>query len=400
MCAAANAFGIAGPSMFSPGDAVGDYVIEERLGAGGFGEVFRATERSPRRQVALKFVRPELAADPVFVQRFEREVDAMATVEHPNVVPIYAHKVDRGLRYFSMRYVEGGSLAAALVERELTLEDVLDVLAGVAEGLDFCHARGIVHRDLKPANVLLDSDTGRGLLADFGIALAGDSSTITGPDSRLGTPAYMAPETVMGGRATAASDLWAFGAMVYRVATGTLPRGVGQPPDTEPVPPSRHNERLGPDVDRVILRALSHDPACRHSDARALVCDLREALERPAHGTTSAGPAPQSPAEAPRGKRRRGLTRGLTARRKWSVVGTTFILTPIVAYGVASLTGLNAGRPASCHPSYADACLKPDSPEYDCQGGGGNGPDFVRGPVRVTGPDVYHLDSDGDGIAC
>src|ERR1700754_3894688 len=253
--------------MFSPGDPVGDYVIEERLGGGGFGEVFRASQRSPRRQVALKFVRPEFAADPDFVQRFEREVDAMAAVEHPNVVPIYAQGLERGLRYFSMRYVAGGSLDAVLEERRPALEELLDVLAGVAEGLDFCHARGIVHRDLKPANVLVDSESGRALLTDFGIALPKDASTITGPGKVPGTPVYMAPETMMGERATAASDLWALGAMVYRVATQTVPRGLGQSPDTQPAPPSLRNDRLGPDIDRVILRALSPDPTRRQSDA-------------------------------------------------------------------------------------------------------------------------------------
>ena len=373
--------------MFSPGDTVGNYVIEERLGAGGFGEVFRAVERSPRRLVALKFVRSELASDPVFVERFEREVNAMADVEHPNVVPIYAYKLEPGLQYFAMRYVAGGSLDALLDERRPSLEDVLDVLAGVAEGLDHCHARGIVHRDLKPANVLVDAESGRGLLTDFGIALAQDFSTLTGPGNLLGTPLYMAPETVMGGRATPASDLWALGAMAYRVATDTLPRGHGQPPDTEPVPPSRRNDRLGPDVDRVLLRALSRDPSRRHPDARAFVSDLRSALEQPAHRTTSTRRVPRRPRVGPQ------VPRGLATRRLWSVAGAALILTPMVAYGLTS-------RGGDCHPSYTGACLKADSPDYDCKGGDGNGPDYIGGGVRVVGRDDYDLDRDGNGVAC
>ena len=384
--AAANA-------LFSPGDTVGTYVIEKRLGAGGFGEVFLATERSPKRRVALKFVRPEFAAEPLFVQRFEREADAMAAVEHPNVVPIYAHGQERGLRYFSMRYVPGGSLAMVLDERRLPLQDVLELLAGVAEGLDFCHARGIVHRDLKPANVLVDAERGCGLLADFGIALAEDFSTITGPGSLLGTPAYMAPETLMGGRATAASDLWALGAMAYRVATETLPRGVSQPPDTEPVPPSRRNDRLGPDVDRVILRALSLDPVGRHPDARAFIDDLREALERPTHRTTSTRRTRRSSAKR---KVAPEAMRGHATRRMWSVAGAAIVLMPAVAYGLASLVDPSAG----CHTSYAGACLRADSDDYDCKGGDGDGPDYVGGAVRVVGPDDFGLDGDRDGTAC
>jgi serine/threonine protein kinase len=392
---------VAANGMFSPGDTVGNYVIEARLGAGGFGEVFRAAERLPRRQVALKFVRPQFAADPVFVQRFEREVNAMVAVEHPNVVTVYAHGVERGLPYFSMRYVSGGSLAALLDERHPTLDELIDVLAGVAEGLDFCHARGIVHRDLKPANVLVDSESGRGLLADFGIALASDSSTITGPGHLLGTPAYMAPETLMGERATPASDLWALGAVAYRVTTSTLPRGLTQLPDTEPVPPSRRNGRLSPDVDRVILRALSLDPKKRHRNACAFVSDLREALDRPAHRTTPTRRMRRSPAKP--GRAGSELPRGIATRRVWSVAGAVVVLMPMAAYGLNSLGGRgnpNASLGADCHPSYIGACLKPHSVDYDCKSGGGDGPDYISTTVKVVGRDVYQLDGDGDGFAC
>jgi hypothetical protein len=175
--------------------------------------------------------------------------------------------------------------------------------------------------------------------------------------------------------------------MAYRVATDMLPRGHGQPPDTEPVPPSRRNDRLGPDVDRVLLRALSRDPTRRYPDARAFVSDLREALERPAHRTTSTRRVPG---------RRRGvpqLPRGMATRRIWSVAGAALILTPMVAYGLAS-------RGGDCHPSYTGACLKADSPDYDCKGGDGNGPDYIGGRVLVVGRDDYDLDRDGNGVAC
>jgi serine/threonine-protein kinase len=363
--------------MFSPGDTVGGYVIEERLGAGGFGEVFRATERSPRRQVALKFVRPELAADPLFMRRFEHEVNAMARVEHPNVVPIYTtHEEDRGLPYFAMRYVAGGSLAT-LLEEHPPLEVILDVLAGVAEGLDCCHARGVVHRDLKPANVLVEAETGRGLLTDFGIALAEGHTTVTGPGLLVGTRPYMAPETLMGERATPASDLWALGAMAYRAAANALPRGPEDAPETAPLPPSRRNHRVGPDVDRVILRALSLDPALRHEDARTFVADLRDALERT---------KPTSPSPA----------RGRRGRVMWSLAGAALLLTPVAAYGLSSLVD---GSP-SCHPSYTGACLNPDSLDYDCASGGGDGPDYLATKVRVVGRDDYELDGNRDGFAC
>ncbi|MDA0172898.1 serine/threonine protein kinase [Solirubrobacter taibaiensis] len=373
MCAATlDAFDNDVPAMFSPGETVGTYVIERRLGAGGFGEVFLARERLPNRRVALKVVRPEFAADPLFMERFEREVDALAAVEHPNVVPIYAHGQARGLQYFSMRYVEGGSLDALLAARRPPLHDVIELLAGVAEGLDHCHARGIVHRDLKPANVLVDSVGGHALLADFGVARADDIATITGPGHVLGTPAYMAPETLMGDCATPASDLWALGAVAYRAATGSLPRGLSQPPDTESVPPSRRNEGLGPDIDRVILRALSLDPGRRYRSGRAFVADLRAALD-----------APGLPAR-----------RKLGSRRWMSVAGAALVFAPMAAFGLPSLRG------EDCHAGYTGACLKPDSVDYDCKRGNGNGPDFVSATVRVTGSDPYKLDRDGDGFAC
>ncbi|MDA0178770.1 serine/threonine protein kinase [Solirubrobacter phytolaccae] len=374
MCAAAaDAFGTR--SAFSPGETVGDYVIEERLGAGGFGEVFLATELALKRQVALKFVRPEFAADHDFVRRFAREASTMATVEHPNIVPIYRHGQVRGRHFLSMRYVPGGSLADLLAARQLPLEDILDVLGGVAAGLDHCHARGIVHRDLKPANVLIDPHDGRGLLADFGIALTDDFSTITVAGSRIGTPVYMAPETLMGEPATPASDRWALAAMAYRIATGALPRGPSQPPGTAPVPLSAHNHRFGPDVDRVMLRALSVDRSRRHPSARAFVSELREALERPVH--------PKPP--------RRSAT-----RRMWSVGGAALVLMPAMVYGVASLVD----RGPACHTSYTGACLKADAGDYDCKGGDGDGPNYIAGAVRVVGRDDFGLDGDGDGVAC
>ena len=377
MCAATlDAFDNDVPAMFSPGQSVGAYVIEQRLGAGGFGEVFLARERLPNRRVALKIVRPEFAADPLFAARFEREVDALAAVEHPNVVPIYAHGRERGLQYFSMRYVEGGSLDALLAARLPPLHEVIDLLAGVAEGLDHCHARGIVHRDLKPANVLVDFVGGHALLADFGIARADDIATITGPGHVLGTPAYMAPETLMGGCATPASDLWALGAVAYRVATGSLPRGLSQPPDTESVPPSQRNEGLGPDIDRVILRALSLDPGRRYPSGRAFVADLREALEAPTLRTDV------------RARRKPG------SRRLWSAAAAALVFAPVAAFGLPSLVG------DGCHAGYSGACLKPDSVDYDCRSGNGDGPDFVSTTVRVTGSDPYELDRNGDGFAC
>ena len=376
MCAATlDAFGNDVPAMFSPGEAVGAYVIERRLGAGGFGEVFLARERLPNRRVAVKVVRPEFAADPLFAARFEREVDALAAVEHPNVVPIYAHGRERGLQYFSMRYLEGGSLDALLATRLPSLHDVIDLLAGVAEGLDHCHARGIVHRDLKPANVLVDAVGGHALLADFGIAHADDFATITGPAHALGTPAYMAPETLSGGRATAASDRWALGAVAYRVATGCLPRGLSQPPDAEPDPPSRRNAALGPDIDRVLLRAVSLDPGARYASGRAFVADLRAALAAPTLRT-------ELPTRRKRGSRLVGAT------------GVALVLTAIAAFGFPSLVG------DDCHAGYTGACLKRDAIDYDCKGGGGDGPDFVSAPVRVTGSDPYKLDGDRDGRAC
>jgi hypothetical protein len=241
--------------------------------------------------------------------------------------------------------------------------------------------------------VLVEADSGRGLLTDFGIALAADSSTLTAPDKLLGTPAYMAPETLMGGRATAESDLWALGAVAYRVATGTHPRGLSQPPEAKVVPPSLRNDRLGADVDRVILRALSFAPSRRYGDACAFVCDLREALDRPAHRTTSTRRLSTKSPE----RRRRG-----PRRRVWGVTGAALVVLTVVAYGVASLGDQPgaAARSGDCHPSYTGACLKPDSGDYDCKGGEGNGPNYVAGAVRVVGPDVYGLDGDGDGHAC
>ena len=371
------------PAMFSPGEVVGTYVIERRLGAGGFGEVFLARERLPNRRVALKVVRPEFAADPLFAARFEREVDALAAVEHPNVVPIYAHGRRAWPQYFSMRYVEGGSLDALLVARRPSLHDVIEVLAGVAEGLDHCHVRGIVHRDLKPANMLVDSVGGRALLADFGIALARSRD-----DHRPGSCARHA--RVHGprdadGRPSDARER-SLGPRRGGLPSGHrgLPRGLSEPPDTESVPPSRRNASLGPDVDRVILRALSLDPRAAIR-GRAFVADLREALQA-ADASDGRADSTQTRfaalAGAPRELR--------SSWRRWRRSASPR----------SSATRARTRPGGDCHPSYTGACLKPDSLDYDCKGGNGDGPDYIRAAVRVVGPDDYGLDRDGDGEAC
>ncbi len=232
------------------GSAFAHYRVEALVGRGGMGVVYRATDLSLERPVALKLIAPELAQDERFRARFLREPKLAAALDHPNVIPIYEAGEHEGQLYLAMRYVEGSDLKTALErEQRLSPERVVAVLAQVAGALDAAHRRGLVHRDVKPANVLLDEE-GHVYLTDFGITkqLGGDS---TDTAQVVGTLDYLAPERVSGEDATSASDIYALGCVAFECLAGQPPFadrslfGVGAahlideppPPPAPPTPP-------------------------------------------------------------------------------------------------------------------------------------------------------------------
>jgi serine/threonine-protein kinase len=202
-----------------------EYSDVRPLGAGGMATVLLAEERSLKRLVAIKVLDSELAQDPTYRTRFAREAEAAARLQHPNIVPIYRVGEAAGLPYFAMQYVEGETLAARIArDGRLGFEVALRITREVAEALSVAHRRGVVHRDVKPHNILLDAESGRALVTDFGIArlMSADSAAptvtqdqLTGVGRMVGTPRYMSPEQASGGMGIGpASDQYSLGVVL------------------------------------------------------------------------------------------------------------------------------------------------------------------------------------------
>ena len=253
----------------APGDEFAGCRIEAVAGRGGMGVVYRATELSLGRPVALKLLTPERAGDQAFRDRFQRESRMAAAIDHPNVIPVYAAGEHDGALYLVMRYVGGTDLHALLRERgALEPELAAELVAQVASGLDAAHAAGLVHRDVKPANVLLAG--AHAYLSDFGLTrLARSDTQLTESGQWIGTVEYCSPEQLRGERTDARADVYSLGCVLYAALTGRPPFTHGTVPATMLAhlheaarPPSEHGAPR--EFDRVLARALAKDPAERY----------------------------------------------------------------------------------------------------------------------------------------
>jgi serine/threonine protein kinase len=202
------------------GSKLGKYALKERIGQGGFGDVYVAEQKTGA-NVAVKILDASLARDDDAIERFKREADTAKRLEHPNIVRVLDVGSSRSRHYLVMELVRGGSLER-LIRREGTAEKVLPALVEAARALAYAHEHGVVHRDVKPQNILL-TRSGKAKVADFGLARAVDHSSMTTEGKLLGTASYMSPEQVKGERATAASDVYAMGVMIYDAISGQLP---------------------------------------------------------------------------------------------------------------------------------------------------------------------------------
>jgi serine/threonine-protein kinase len=258
------------------GDAVGPYRIEALLGEGGMGQVFRAAHGQTGARVALKLLRPELAGDQGLIRRLLREGRAARTVEHRHLVGLLDAGEADGQHFLALELVPGISVGDRLAaEGPLPLDDVVRIAAGVGAGLDALHGAGIVHRDVKPSNVLLDAD-GAARITDFGLAKGRDYSALTLPGQMLGTMDYLAPELIRGEEPSAASDVYAFGCLVYACVAGRPPFagrglfGVGAGHlDEEPPDPCALRADAPEGFGDAVRFALRKAPADRPSTATA-----------------------------------------------------------------------------------------------------------------------------------
>lgn len=268
-------------------EKIGRYEIKGELGRGGFATVYRAYDPRFEREVAIKFLPPELIhSDPQFRMRFEREAKIIAKLEHPSIVPVYDVGEENNQPYFVMRYMSGLSLSERIKAHTFTIQEAVKVIEQLAPGLDEAHSKGIVHRDLKPANILF-TDKNVPLISDFGIAKfsQGDTTGNMTGSAIIGTPAYMAPEQASGDAIDGRADIYALGVILYEMVTGKQPYTADTPLGlaikhvTEPVPRILEaNPTLPGWMEKVISTAMAKNPDDRFYTAVELVETIKAFL--------------------------------------------------------------------------------------------------------------------------
>jgi serine/threonine protein kinase len=386
----------------SEGDEFAGYRIEQRLGRGGMGILYLAVEPGLDRRVALKLIAPEAAADEIFARRFAEESRIAASIEHPNVVPIYAAGEEGGVPFIAMRYVSGSDLSRRIArEGRLAPAQAAALIAQVGNGLDAIHAAGLVHRDVKPANVLLSGGEGaeHAYITDFGVARnVATESGLTQTGRFVGTLDYVAPEQISGGEVDARVDVYALGCLLFKLLTGEVPypregeaaRLYAHLNDPPPAP-SLYVPEVPMALDDVVIRAMSKSPEDRHPSAgdlgRAAEAALSGAAVTVPERTVATGAAatreretlsppadPTKPSQArePTGATRRldprrGRSKVNIGRRRLFLVGGLLAVAAIVVAAVAFSSG-GGGRDGS---GTAAGATTPSTPG---ESGGGTKP--------------------------
>jgi serine/threonine-protein kinase len=273
------------------GTTLGQFHLRELLGMGGMGAVYRGYQANLKREVAVKVLPAALSKQPGYLERFSREAEIAASLEHPNIVPIYEYGVANGVTFVAMRLLTGGTLAQRIQQRVVdkrplpSLRETALLLRQLGGALDYAHSRNVIHRDLKPANIMFDNH-GNAFLVDFGIAKlvsSATSLTLTGA-AVIGTPAFMPPEQWRGDELTPAADQYALAVTIYAMLTGHLPLEAETPYqlmhkhlNEEPTPPQSHRADLPPAVDLVLGRGLSKEPDKRFPSVTAFADAFDEA---------------------------------------------------------------------------------------------------------------------------
>jgi eukaryotic-like serine/threonine-protein kinase len=310
-----------GPSS-SPSDPSGRFQLVEMLGRGGMGEVWKARDTRLERDVAVKFIADELTHDSAAVELFEREARAAAAISHPNICTVYDIGEREGRPFLAMELLDGGTLKRRMEAGNISTDALLTWGIEIADGLEAAHAVGIVHRDLKPANLFVTA-RGQAKILDFGLAkLRREAQTDTAAGTKAaagaalsgvaGTPGYMSPEQIRGEELDSRTDLFSFGAVLYEMATGSLPGKIAEPA-------SLRNPQVPAELDRIVAKALEDDREVRYQHASDIRADLKRLKRDSDSGRLAPIPVPADPHSA------------AGSRRWWIIVAGALALATVTA---------------------------------------------------------------------
>ena len=265
-----------------PGDQIDEYELEEIVATGGMATVFRARDRRSGQQVAIKVPHPEVESDPTMYDRFRREEEIGARIDHPGVMKVFVNP-ERSQVYMVMEWLDGRLLRQVLnEEKKLPVSRAVRLTLGICAALEHVHANGVVHRDLKPENIMVSTEDEIHLI-DFGIAASAGARRLTFAhfSQSMGTPDYISPEQVRGKRGDARSDVYALGVMLYEMLTGVVPFSGPNPFAVmndrllnEPVPPRELEPAITPEIQEIVYRAMEREPKNRYASAREMAHDL------------------------------------------------------------------------------------------------------------------------------
>jgi serine/threonine protein kinase len=358
------------------GTRLGPYKIEAPIGAGGMGEVYRATDTRLNRDVAVKILSPRLTAEPNAKQRFEREAHTASALNDPHICTIYDVGEHEGQQFLVMELLEGQTLKQYMDGQALAIEQVLKLGMQIAGALQTAHGKGIIHRDLKPANIFV-TERGEIKVLDFGLAKLLPhteqdvtlSLSLTEPQAVLGTLPYMAPEQLRGENTDARTDIWGLGTVLYEIATSQRPfreelatRLIDAILHETPKPPRALNGTIPADLERIILKCLDKDPENRYQSAKELVVDLRR-LEATSTGVAVAAPLRKGP--------RRWLLSAIGGAAVSALIAATLLLWPLLT------SSERAGAPAL---RWEQLTNFDDSAEIPAPSPDGKLVAFLRGP--------------------
>ena len=313
------------------GKTISHYRIIEKLGEGGMGVVYKAEDLKLGRVVALKFLPPEWTRNAAARARFFHEARAAAALSHPNICTIFEIDEADGQVFIAMERIEGESLRDVIARAPMQVDEVLDVSAGIAEGLAAAHAKGIVHRDIKPGNVMLTSG-GRPKIMDFGLAKSAGQTKLTRTGTTTGTVAYMSPEQSRGQDVDHRTDIWSFGAMLYKMLTGRRPfRGdrdqtvIHSILNDEPDPITGLRTGVPIELERIVRKAMAKRTDERYQHVDDLIADLRSLRRELDSGTATVSVLAGAPAKT---------RAGAAAARRWIIVAAVVAIALTMVWSV------------------------------------------------------------------